>query len=142
MEPSSFGIDPLEMPNRLWSVLDYLDQQFPQRNGDEAQLANWHLARSMITGYATRYATEDFTIVEVEKSFVGEIRNPDTGRLSQTFRIAGKVDAIVQCHDGMYLLEHKTAATIDASYLDKLWTDTQIAFTATTCVNLAIRSLA
>lgn len=113
--------------NRLWSVLDYLDQQFPQRMGDETQLANWHLARSMITGYANRYANEDFTIVEVEKSFVGEIRNPDTGRLSQTFRIAGKADAIVQCRDGMYLLEHKTAASIDASYLDKLWTDTQIA---------------
>ena len=52
---------------------------------------------------------------------------PHTGRQSQTFRIAGKVDGIVRCHDGLYLLEHKTASTIDASYLDKLWTDTQIA---------------
>lgn len=113
--------------NRLWTVLEYVDNQFPQRVGDETQLANWHFARAMITGYASRYSTEDFTIVEVEKSFVGEIRNPDTGRLSQTFVMAGKADAIVQCRDGMYLLEHKTAASIDASYLDKLWTDTQIA---------------
>jgi hypothetical protein len=69
----------------------------------------------------------DRPVVEIEKEFVGEIRNPDTGRQSQTFRIAGKVDGIVRCHDGLYLLEHKTASTVDASYLDKLWTDTQIA---------------
>ena len=80
-----------------------------------------------MTGYASRYATEDFTIIEIEKSFTGNIRNPDTGRCSQTFVMAGKADAIVQRSDGMYLLEHKTAASIDSNYLDKLWTDTQIA---------------
>ncbi|WDI40488.1 RecB family exonuclease [Bremerella sp. P1] len=112
---------------RLWSVLDYIDQQFPERVGDEQQIAAWHLARAMITGYASRYPSEDFDVVEVEKTFTGEIRNPDTGRPSQTFVIAGKADAIVQQPDGMYLLEHKTASTIDANYLDKLWTDTQIA---------------
>ncbi len=66
----------------------------------------------MIRGYAERYATEEFEVVEVEKEFVGEIRNPDTGRQSQTFRIAGKVDGIVRCHDGLYLLEHKTASPL------------------------------
>jgi hypothetical protein len=81
----------------------------------------------MFTGYASRYSSEDFEIVEVEKPFTGEIRNPDTGRPSQTFVMAGKVDAIVERTDGMYLLEHKTASSIDANYLDKLWTDTQIA---------------
>ena len=113
--------------NRLWIVLDFIDRNFPERATDENQRSSWHLARAMFAGYAARYATEEFTVVEVEKAFEGEIRNPDTGRVSQTFRIAGKADAIVQCHDGMYLLEHKTAASIDANYLDKLWTDTQIA---------------
>lgn len=117
----------VKQPNRMAVVLETIDQQFPERNVDFTQKSHWHLARSMFTGYASHYATEDFEIVEVEKEFVGEIRNPDTGRQSQTFRIAGKVDAIVRCHDGMYLLEHKTAASIDANYLDKLWTDTQIA---------------
>ncbi len=111
--------------DRLGIVLDYIDQQFPAR-ADE-QKASWQLARAMFTGYAERYADEDFDIVEVEKSFTGEIRNPDTGRLSQTFVIAGKADGIVRRPDGMYLLEHKTASSIDGNYLDKLWTDTQIA---------------
>ncbi|MFM9065114.1 MAG: RecB family exonuclease [Pirellula sp.] len=113
--------------NRLWKALDFIDRSFPERATDENQMASWHLARAMFTGYASRYATEDFTIIEVEKTFTGQIRNPDTGRCSQTFVMAGKADAIVQLHDGMYLLEHKTAASIDGNYLDKLWTDTQIA---------------
>ena len=112
---------------RLQNVLHYIDQAFGNRNGDPQQLAGWHLATAMMVGYAARYETEEFEVVEVEKEFVGEIRNPESGRLSQTFRMAGKVDAIVSCHDGLYLLEHKTASTVDANYLDKLWTDTQIA---------------
>jgi RecB family exonuclease len=113
--------------SRLRDVLAYIDDAFENRVVDSNQMVQWHLATAMILGYAERYATEEFEVVEVEKEFVGEIRNPDTGRQSQTFRIAGKVDGIVRCHDGLYLLEHKTASTIDASYLDKLWTDTQIA---------------
>ncbi|XZE33764.1 PD-(D/E)XK nuclease family protein [Pirellulaceae bacterium SH501] len=113
--------------SRLRDVLTYIDDAFEDRLADSNQMVQWHLATAMIRGYAERYAIEEFEIVEVEKEFVGEIRNPDTGRQSQTFRIAGKVDGIVRCHDGLYLLEHKTASTVDASYLDKLWTDTQIA---------------
>jgi len=113
--------------SRLRDVLAYIDDAFENRLVDSNLMVQWHLATAMFRGYAERYATEDFEVVEVEKEFVGEIRNPDTGRQSQTFRIAGKVDGIVRCHDGLYLLEHKTASTVDASYLDKLWTDTQIA---------------
>lgn len=113
--------------SRFSDVNAYIDDAFENRVTEPHLLANWHLARAMFAGYAKRYAEEDFEVVEIEKEFEGEIRNPDTGRQSQTFRIAGKVDAIVRCHDGMYLLEHKTAATVDANYLDKLWTDTQIA---------------
>jgi hypothetical protein len=114
-------------PNRLQAVLDFIDQQFPERVGDDSQKAAWHLARAMFTGYAARYPDEDFEIVEVERTFTGEIRNPDTGRGSQTFEMAGKADAIVRRPDGLYLMEHKTASSIDGNYLDKLWTDTQIA---------------
>jgi hypothetical protein len=112
---------------RLRDVLAYIDEAFENRKSDPNLTPQWHLASAMIRGYADRYVIEEFEVVEVEKEFVGEIRNPDTGRQSQTFRIAGKVDGIVRCHDGLYLLEHKTASNVDASYLDKLWTDTQIA---------------
>lgn len=113
--------------NRLWKVLDFIDAQFPQRGSDPVQKDRWHRARAMLVGYAARYPTEDFEIVEVEKVFHGEIRNPDNSRLSQTFVMAGKADGIVRLEGELYLLEHKTAGSIGANYLDKLWTDTQIA---------------
>ncbi len=113
--------------HRMAAMLSYLDLSFPARAGDEREKAHWHLAHAMMSGYAACYESEDFEIVEIEKPFTGEIRNPDTGRLSQTFVMSGKADAIVRRADGLYLLEHKTASSIDASYLDKLWTDTQIA---------------
>jgi hypothetical protein len=106
--------------NRLWKAMDFIDWSFPERATDESQMANWHLARAMFTGYASRYPTEDFTIIEVEKTFTGQIRNSDTGFCSQAFVMAGKADAIVQLPDGMYLLEHKTAASIDGNYLDNV----------------------
>jgi len=114
-------------PDRITSMLAHIDRQFPASAGDERAKAHWHLARAMLTGYAACYADEDFEIVEIEKPFTGEIRNPDTGRSSQTFVMSGKADAIVRRADGLYLLEHKTASSVDANYLDKLWTDTQIA---------------
>jgi RecB family exonuclease len=112
---------------RLRDVLAYVDDAFEGRKSDPNLMTQWHLASAMMRGYFNRYAIEEFEVVEIEKEFEGKIRNPDTGRQSHTFRIAGKVDGIVRCHDGLYLLEHKTASNVDASYLDKLWTDTQIA---------------
>jgi len=109
------------------SVRGFIDSQFTDKAVDDSQKASWQLARAMLDGYVERYEAEEFKIVEVEKEFSCVIRNPSSGRSSQTFVMAGKADAIVQCHDGMYLLEHKTAANVDANYLDKLWTDTQIA---------------
>lgn len=113
--------------NRLWKVLDFIDAQFPLRSSDPVQKDRWHRARAMLVGYAARYPTENFEVVEIEKVFQGEIRNPDTGRPSQTFVMSGKADGIVRLDGELYLLEHKTAGSIDANYLDKLWTDTQIA---------------
>ncbi|MCO6439009.1 MAG: PD-(D/E)XK nuclease family protein [Phycisphaerae bacterium] len=113
--------------DRLWTILDDLDRAYPNRAGDPHAKRTWQLARAMVSGYAARYPQEDFEVVEVEKVFQAEIRNPDTGRPSQTFVMAGKVDGIVRLDGELYLLEHKTAGSIDANYLDKLWTDTQIA---------------
>ena len=121
---------PVDM-HRLLTVLALLDedQGFPNHQADPQQKANWQLARAMMVGYASRYAQEDFEILAVEKAFDAEIRNPDTGRTSQTFTMAGKVDGVVKSlADGeLYVLEHKTASTITSDYLDRLWTDTQVA---------------
>lgn len=113
-------------PNALIKVLAHIDDAFPDRGHDPEQKNFWMHARAMMTSYARAYAQEDFEVLAIEKEFTGPIHNPETGAKSQTFQMSGKVDGIVQCKDGVYLLEHKTASCIDASYIDKLWTDSQI----------------
>lgn len=111
----------------LTAVLELIDRACATRTSDEGVRRDWHLARAMMTGYAARYPTEDFTVVALEKTFEGPIVNPATGATSRSFVLAGKVDGIVRIGDDHYILEHKTAATIDADYLERLWTDFQIA---------------
>ena len=111
----------------LASVLDLIDRACAGRVSDEGVRRDWHLARAMMTGYAARYPAEEFAVVALEKTFEGPIVNPATGAASRSFVLAGKVDGIVRIGGDHYILEHKTAATIDADYLERLWTDFQIA---------------
>jgi hypothetical protein len=110
----------------LEAVLDRIDRTYPNRNQDDAQKRDWHLATAMMRGYAARYQTEEFEVAYLEKTFDGKIINPATGASSRSFTLAGKVDGLVK-QDGQYfLLEHKTASQIDAGYLERLWTDFQV----------------
>jgi hypothetical protein len=80
-----------------------------------------------MTGDTDRYPQEEFTVIALEKTFAAPIVNPETGAASRSFLLAGKVDGIVRIGADHYILEHKTAASIDADYLERLWTDFQIA---------------
>jgi hypothetical protein len=111
----------------LSAVIEHLDRACAGRTSDESAHRDWHLARAIMTGYAARYPREEFTVVALEKTFEGPIVNPATGAASRSFILAGKVDGIVRMGDDHYILEHKTASSIDADYLERLWTDFQIA---------------
>ncbi len=110
----------------LAAALEPVDRACVNRAQDAEQRRGWHLATAMMRGYAGRYPTEDVEVVALEKEFEGEIINPETGAASRSFTLAGKVDGIVRIGDEHFLLEHKTAAAVDASYLERLWTDFQI----------------
>jgi len=116
-----------EDAHRLFKVLDQIDAAYPNRTADPAEKHAWHVAKAMMAGYAARYPGEAFDVVEIEKEFEAPIVNPETGADSRSFRMAGKVDGIVRGKDGLYLLEHKTAGALTRDYLERLWTDTQIA---------------
>jgi len=121
--------DALEVWHRtrdLAVALEPIERACVNRAQEEDQRRVWHLAIAMMRGYAARYAAEDFEVVALEKEFEGEIVNPDTAAPSRSFTLAGKVDGIVRIGDEHFLLEHKTAAGVDASYLERLWTDFQI----------------
>jgi len=114
------------MDQRLAAVLAHVDAACPKRAGDEEQRRTWHLATAMMKGYAATYPIEAFEVVALEMPFEGEITSPRTGAASRSFVMTGKIDGLVRQDGKYYLFESKTAATIDASYLEKLWTDFQI----------------
>ncbi len=105
-----------------------IDELYPQRLFDPEEKRDFHLLYGMMKGYAQRYPAEEFDVICLEKKFLVDIINPDTGAKSRTFCLSGKVDGVIKMKDTgeYYLLEHKTAATIDGGYLEKLWTDFQL----------------
>lgn len=110
----------------LAEVLDLIDRRCINRTQDEDQRRDWHLAMAMMKGYAARYPAEEFEVIALEKAFEGPIVNPATGAASRSFRLAGKVDGIIQAGQEYFILEHKTVSQIDSDYLERLWTDFQI----------------
>lgn len=107
--------------------------------GDERVHDRWHHALAITQAYLDRWAKpsgddvlgqvmdHEFEVLDIEKEFVVPIVNPATGRKSNTFCMAGAVDGVVRLKsDGrLYVLERKTAASIDEGYLAKLWADFQ-----------------
>ena len=110
----------------LEQVLRFINATYVDRASDDDQRRDWHLATAIMRGYAARYPREEFEPVALEKPFQGPIINPATGAESRSFVLAGKVDGIVKQNGQFFLLEHKTAAQIDGSYLERLWTDFQV----------------
>jgi hypothetical protein len=110
----------------LEKVFEFINTTYPGRSQNRDQRRDWHLSTALMRGYVNRYPQEEFQVIELEKKFEGKIINPSTGFSSRSFKLSGKVDGIVKIENAYWLLEHKTAAQIDGSYLEKLWTDFQI----------------
>lgn len=68
----------------------------------------------LLTGYHLRWADEaqHYEVLGVELQFEGPLSNPRTGRQSQLWRLAGKLDALVRDRrDGLVrLVEHKSSS--------------------------------
>jgi len=85
---------------------------------------------SLLAGHFWRYQEDDLAFESVELCFEVPLVNPDTGAVSRTFCLAGKVDGIVRLPDGrLAVLEYKTAGEDigpDADYWLRLRCDGQI----------------
>lgn len=69
-------------------------------------------AEELLRGYHFRWIDEPLEVLAVEAEFNTELRNPLTGRPSQTWRLGGKVDAVVRHLPTArtLIVEHKTSA--------------------------------
>jgi hypothetical protein len=99
--------------------------------GAEVDVYEVARARVMLRGYDARWGSAQYEVLGVEVPFVTELRNPATGAASRTWRLAGKVDAIVRdLSTGLVMLvEHKTSGediTPGGEYWRRLRMDSQI----------------
>jgi RecB family exonuclease len=87
-------------------------------------------AEVMLLGYHERWRKEDFEVLAVEVPFRRTLVNPETGAVSRTFMLAGKIDAIVRNASGRVLaVEHKTSSedvSPGSDYRKKLRMDGQV----------------
>lgn len=84
----------------------------------------------LLAGWQWRWGTFGLKQVVSEYAFNLPLVNPETGASSRTWRIAGKIDGIVELPDGrLAVLEHKTTSedlSIDGDYWRRLRIDQQI----------------
>ena len=111
-------------PEALGAALGVLSREVDADRFDVAR------AQVLLEGYDARWRDEPLTAERVEAVFELELVNPQTGASSRTWRLAGKVDAIVRRPDGaLWVLEHKTSSediSPGSAYWPKLRLDTQV----------------
>jgi hypothetical protein len=101
---------------------------------DWADPTDWAVEREtlaqLLAGHFWRYENDNLEILAAERTFELPLSNPDTGKSSRAFVLAGKIDAIVKLPDGrLAVLEYKTAGEDigpDAEYWLRLRCDPQI----------------
>ncbi len=67
-------------------------------------------ARGLMRGYDARWSGDNWKAQRVENEFQVPIVNPDTGKSSRTFTLAGKMDGIAKYLQKSWLIEHKTTS--------------------------------
>lgn len=113
---------------RILEVSEHIHLACRERYRDPRIKHMWHHATAMMFAYATRYPIYDegFTCLEFEKTFEVPVRHPVTGVPHSSVVFAGKVDSVVIRDGDCWLMEHKTASTVDGDYIGRLWFDMQV----------------
>lgn len=86
--------------------------------------------RALLSVYDRLYRNQQLETIDVEVEFRAPLMNPETGGVSKTWMLAGKIDAIARENSGrVIIVEHKTTSSdIDAcsDYWRKLSIDGQV----------------
>jgi len=109
-------------------ITQYFSENCPAPD-DIEKLSEWdsahRLSLAIMERYRSNYGNEPFTVCEIEKEFEIPVVNPVSGFASQTYLLAGKPDGLVKIGEIYWLLEHKTAGSINTVYKKKLTLDNQ-----------------
>jgi hypothetical protein len=86
-------------------------------------------AEALMFGYDARWSDFVCEVVAVEQQFTTPMVNPATGARSQTWQLAGKLDAVCKVGGLTYLVEHKTTSEEcgpGSDYVRRLRLDAQL----------------
>jgi len=123
-----------DFEERILTAIRAATEPYEQVPPGFVDLTDWAVERvtveRLLHAYLTYYQSDCLTVIASEQDFKIPLANPYTGRESRLYRLAGKIDRIVQLHDGrLAVLETKTTGVSidDASdYWARLRLDSQI----------------
>lgn len=113
----------------LRAAFQAIDAAIPADAAD-AQLLIATKCKALMVGYEARWSGQEWRPLALEQVVVLPIVNPETGRISRTWRHAGKSDGIVTGYGKTALIEHKSTseeiADPSAVYWRRLAIDGQV----------------
>jgi hypothetical protein len=86
---------------------------FRLRLEEQNDVDPYHLvmAEELLVAYTARWGHVEYMTLKVEAAFEMALVNPETGAASRTFKLGGKIDAIVRDAEGrLHGVEHKTTS--------------------------------
>lgn len=95
---------------RRMAALEALEAEFNAGRCDAYQRAT---ARALIDAYDKQYEHQELDTVAVEAAFEAPLLNPETGGVSKTWALSGKIDAIASetTTGRLVIIEHKTTSS-------------------------------
>lgn len=66
--------------------------------------------RGLMRGYAKRWANDQFNVVSIEETALADLYNPSTETASRTFKVAGKLDLVLEENGRSWIMDHKTTS--------------------------------
>jgi hypothetical protein len=99
--------------------------------GDAADPFEQARVEEMLRGYHFRWQAEDLEPIAVEVEFRAPLVNPETGALSRTYELGGKLDVLARKRSSgaIVIVEHKTTSEnieTDSPYWARLRIDSQV----------------
>jgi len=124
------GTDPQESITRAVASYEVL----PEWANTEELVYQWMIEREkvarLLSGYFWRWGEVEEKIIQSERAFEVDLLNPDTGRPSSNYNLAGRIDKIIEtAGKRLAIKEHKTCSediSNDSDYWLRLRIDQQI----------------
>jgi len=87
--------------------------------------------RALLDGYHAAYAKDraNYSEVAAEQGYIAPLINPETGKESRTWQLAGKIDAVAVIDGKQIIIEHKTTSDSvapESDYWPRLSIDGQV----------------